>query len=121
MQVSNHQRRRRLTSPAALAVYGLIIAGGTAAGAWANVELGANGNAAVPIALIVPGAAGLGIAGIVVGRGSARPSGGPLRPSPPPRPAITSATVTAVISPRHKALTSCSPPGTVPPSDAGEV
>lgn len=97
MQVSNHQRRR-LASPAALAVYGALLAAGTAAGVWANVELGARGFAAVPIGLIVPGAGGLGLVGVIIGRSSTRPPGGPIRPAPTSRPAITRATVTAVTS-----------------------
>lgn len=121
MRTSNHQRRRRLTSPAALALCVAVLAAMAAAGIYVNIRLGLRGFAAVPIALIVPAAAGFGIVGVIIGRGSARPPGGPLRPAPPQLPAVTRVTVTAVVPALDNALTSCATPGTVPTSDTGEV
>jgi hypothetical protein len=73
-----------------------LLAGG---GVAINVELGSGGNVAVPLALMVPAAGGFGAVGYIVGRYSTKPPpGAPLRPAPPPRPAITRATVTAATS-----------------------
>jgi len=85
VQVSNHQRPGGHTPPGrtlALALGGLgAITGGAA---WLSAELGAV-NVPVPIAVAVPGSAGLLAVGYIVGRLVSGPPAAPARASAAPR------------------------------------